>query len=139
MMDVKEKCLIAVFAVLLSVASPMASNAQDVLEACSKDVDKFCSQVTIGNGRLLACMYAHEDKISDGCDTAMGEAGDQLDWFLASLRDALEKCAGDINKHCSGVEAGQGRIYACLKLKKSELATECKGIVDQVSQRLTAE
>ena len=142
-MEIKKEFLLSgfavLFAVLFAIASPTVSNAQDVLEACAKDVKKFCSQVTLGDGRLLACMYAHEDKISDGCDTAIGEAADQLDWFLSGLREAVAKCAGDINKHCSGVEAGQGRIYACLKLKKSELASECQGVVETVSQRLTAE
>ena len=144
MMDLKKKSLLSGIAVLflgafLAVVPPTASNAQDVLQACADDVRKYCSQVTLGDGRLLACMYAHEDKISNGCDAAIGEAADQLDWFLSGIREAVEKCAGDINKHCSGVEAGQGRIYACLKLKKSELASECKGVVETVSQRLTAE
>lgn len=134
-----RRLLFAVLAVFSIVGAPSIASAQDVLEACAEDIDKFCSQVTLGNGRLLACMYAHEDKISDSCDTAIGEAADQLDWFLAEVREAVAKCSVDIEKHCSGVEAGQGRIYACLKLKKGELAAECKGVVDEVSTRLTAE
>ena len=29
---------------------------------------KFCGQVTPGEGRLVLCMMAHEDKVSNKCD-----------------------------------------------------------------------
>lgn len=138
-MDRFSRLVFVGFALLLTFSSPTVSSAQDVLEVCADDINKYCSQVTLGNGRLLACMYAHEDKISDSCDAAIGEAADQLDWFLAEVREAVAKCAVDIEKHCSEVEVGQGRIYACLKLKTGELAAECKGVVDEVTARLTAE
>ena len=32
--------------------------------ACSEDLKKYCSTVTPGEGRLLLCIEAHEDKIS---------------------------------------------------------------------------
>lgn len=116
-----------------------ATQAQDVLKACEADIQTYCSQVTLGDGRLLACMYAHEDKISPECDVAVADAADQLDWFLSSVRDALETCAPDIQKHCADVEAGQGRIYACLRIKKDQIGDDCKAVVDNVTARLTQE
>ena len=133
----KRRFMLVIAGALALVGSNVPSNAQDVLAACAPDVKKYCSNVTVGNGRLLACLYGHEDKISDSCDAAVAETADQLDWFLSNLRVALEKCAPDINKHCANVEAGQGRIYACLKLKTTEIGNECKAVVEEVSKRLT--
>jgi len=116
-----------------------ATQAQDVLKACEADIKTYCSQVTLGDGRLLACMYAHEDKISPECDVAIADAADQLDWFLSSVREALETCAPDIQKHCADVDAGQGRIYACLRIKKDQIGDDCKAVVDNVTARLTQE
>ena len=108
-----------------------------MLLACESEIKKYCSNVTLGDGRLLACMYAHEDKVSDKCDAAIAEAADQLDWFLSRMREAIAQCAPDIKKHCTGVNLGEGRVFACLMLKKSELADGCGKFVDSVGQRLT--
>ncbi len=113
--------------------------AQDVLQACETDIANYCSQVTPGQGRLLACAYAHEDKLSDSCDQAISEAADQLDWFLHEVKTAIETCAVDIEKHCSEVAAGEGRIYRCLKKKKAELDPDCGGVVEEVTARLISE
>jgi hypothetical protein len=32
-----------------------------VTTACEPEIKAYCSQVTLGEGRLLACFYAHED------------------------------------------------------------------------------
>ena len=131
--------LTAAAAALMLLNAPSATQAQDVLKACEADIKTYCSQVTLGDGRLLACMYAHEDKISPECEVAIADAADQLDWFLSSVREALETCAPDIQKHCADVEAGQGRIYACLRIKKDQIGDDCKGVVANVTARLTQE
>ena len=131
-----RQSILALSALIMLALTPITSNAQDVLSACANDVTKYCSQVKLGHGRLLACLYAHEDKISDACDLVIAEPADQLDWFFSEIRAAIEKCAPDIEKHCARVEAGKGRIYACLKQKHGELGSECKRIVNRVSARL---
>ena len=131
--------LTAAAAALMLLNATSATQAQDVLKACEADIKTYCSQVTLGDGRLLACMYAHEDKISPECDVAIADAADQLDWFLSSVREALETCAPDIQKHCADVDAGQGRIYACLRIKKDQIGDDCKAVVDNVTTRLTQE
>jgi len=35
-------------------------------------------------------------------------------------------CAGDVARYCKGVEAGGGRVTACLKEHEAELSAECK-------------
>jgi len=131
--------LTAASAALMLLNATSATQAQDVLKACEADIKTYCSQVTLGDGRLHACMYAHEDKISPECDVAIADAADQLDWFLSSVREALETCAPDIQKHCADVEAGQGRVYACLRIKKDQIGDDCKAVVDNVTTRLTQE
>jgi Cysteine rich repeat len=125
--------------VLILLNASSAIQAQDVLKACETDIKTYCSKVTLGDGRLLACMYAHEDKLSEQCDVAVADAADQLDWFLSSVREAIATCAPDIEKHCADVAAGQGRIYACLRIKKDEIGDDCKAVVDEVTARLTQE
>ena len=35
--------------------------------SCAKEIKKYCSTVTPGEGRVIYCMQAHEDKLSPGC------------------------------------------------------------------------
>ncbi len=39
-------------------------------EACSEEIGQFCHDVTPGDGRILACLYAHEDRLTEGCRVA---------------------------------------------------------------------
>ncbi len=100
--------------------------AQSIFEACAKDLETYCAAVTPGNGRTLACIYAHEDKVSDECDAATENAASLLDWFFETMRYVYDRCADDVQKHCAGTEFGGGRIFSCLNEKSSELTDACK-------------
>jgi hypothetical protein len=106
-----------------------------LLEACATDLNKYCDQVTPGEGRLLHCVAAHQDKISGQCDYALYEAATILQELSEAIYYVATECADDIDKHCSDVAAGEGRILACLEEKESELADECKqSLVDTVGE-----
>ncbi len=103
--------------------------AQSIFESCSKDIEIYCSQVTPGNGRLSACIYSYEDKISDECDAATENLSTLLDWFLETVRYTMDQCADDIQKYCAGTEFGGGRILSCLAEKSSQIADGCQEAV----------
>ena len=42
--------------------------------ACANDIKKYCLTVTPGEGRMIYCMQAHENKISTKCAFELGEA-----------------------------------------------------------------
>lgn len=111
------------------------AHSQGVLKACEGDIKKYCSAVKPGDGRLLACFYAHEDKISDSCDRAVGDVADQLDNFMDTIRAGWAACAGDIEKHCAKVAAGEGRIYNCLKTQRTSLKQACGKFVDEAVKK----
>ena len=39
--------------------------------ACKPDHDQYCKDITPGEGREMACLHAHSDKLSAGCKEAM--------------------------------------------------------------------
>lgn len=110
--------------------------AQSIFESCAKDLETYCGAVTPGNGRTLACIYAHEDKVSDECDAATQNGAALLDWFFESVRYVYDQCADDIQKHCIGTEFGGGRILSCLNEKSSELTVACKEVTAEFGGRL---
>jgi Golgi apparatus protein 1 len=107
----------------------LAAAADQIQAACAEDAKKFCSNVTPGEGRLLFCMIAHEDKIATKCDYALYKAGRGLDRALNRLEDIADACWDDIEKHCAETAAGEGQIAKCLVTKKASLSKECGDVL----------
>ncbi len=121
---------------MLGAATTEQLAAQSIFESCETDLKDFCSQVLPGNGRILACIYAHEDKVSESCDAAIEDQASLLDWFFESVRYVMDRCADDIQKHCAGVKFGGGRIFSCLVEKTSSLTDDCRTLIPEMKQRL---
>src|SRR5262249_55602903 len=51
----------------------IAGAIEQLRTACADELRAFCSTVTPGEGRLLLCMQAHEDKIGGQCELALLE------------------------------------------------------------------
>ncbi len=96
-----------------------------VEEACEAEITAYCSQVTRGEGRLLACFYAHGDKLSGRCEYALYEGVAELDQFVTALTHVATQCDDDLTKFCADVEIGEGRVGACLLEHKSEVSEAC--------------
>ena len=110
--------------------------AQSIFESCAKDLETYCGAVTPGDGRTLACIYAHEDKVSDKCDAATENGAALLDWFFETVRYVYDRCADDVQKHCAGTEFGGGRIISCLIENSSDLADACREVTAEFDGRL---
>ncbi len=41
---------------------------QSVADGCKVELETYCTKVTPGQGRILACLYAHGDKLSAKCE-----------------------------------------------------------------------
>ena len=104
----------------------------DILGACEADIVAYCAEVEPGNGRIAACLYAYEDKLSEPCDKAMSDTADVIDLFFDRLRYVKQQCGADIRTYCSEVELGQGRLFTCLAEKRSEISAECGEVIDNI-------
>jgi len=118
-----------------AVAERLAAGFKKLETACGDDVKKFCSTVTPGEGRLMYCMQAHEDKISDGCASALDEVAYQAEATADNLREAVNACRSDIEKVCATTQPGQGRIAACLAANKASVSKGCADAVQKVQDR----
>jgi len=101
-----------------------------VVKACEDEIESYCSQVTPGEGRLLACFYAHGDKLSGRCEYALYSAAAQLEQFAAAVTHLATQCHEDLVNYCSEVEMGEGRVASCLLEHKEEVAEACRKAID---------
>ena len=97
-----------------------------VATGCERELIAFCKDVTPGEGRVLACLYAHEDKLSAKCEYALFDAAAQLERAVSALSYVANECGGDLEKLCTDVPAGEGRLLNCLNKNASQVSIRCK-------------
>ena len=105
---------------------------QTVAEGCKVELEKFCGNVTPGGGRVLACLYAYGDKLSPKCEFALYDAAAQLERAVAALSYVANECDEDLDKYCSAVAPGEGRLLNCLEKKEKQLTKRCKQALNDV-------
>jgi hypothetical protein len=98
---------------------------ETVATGCEKELADYCQGVTPGDGRILACLYAHADKLSGQCEYALFDAAAQLERAVAALAYLVNECGDDLDKHCKGVAAGEGRLLDCLDKNEKKVSRRC--------------
>ena len=118
--------LMIVVASSAAPAKEKQSIADQVKEGCKAELEGFCKDVTPGEGRLLACFYAFENKLSSRCEYALYDASVQLERAVAAFQHGVNECHADLQKHCKDVEPGEGRIMDCMQKHKDKLSKRCR-------------
>jgi hypothetical protein len=113
----------------------LAAGFKKLETSCGDDLKKYCSTVTPGEGRIVLCMQAHEDKISVGCASALDEVVLQVETTADHLREAVIACRGDIGKYCATTLPGQGRLAACLAANRTSVSMSCAEAVQKLLDR----
>ncbi len=104
----------------------------NVLEGCENELAEHCSAVTPGERRVLACLYAHGDKLSQQCELAVYESAVRLERAINAISYVASSCRSELQSFCAGVEAGDGRIAQCLRDHADELTPVCSTALSEV-------
>ena len=107
---------------------------EHVLENCGAEIESYCSQVTLGEGRLMACFYAHEDKLTVGCVHALYDAAVALEQAINALVYVATNCETDIDTYCAEVEVGEGRILNCLSASRESISEQCSTVLSELEE-----
>lgn len=103
-----------------------------VRDGCSSELTQYCAEVTPGEGRLLACLYAHGDKLSGTCELALYDAAARLERAISTITYVASECRAELETHCADVEVGEGRVAQCLKDHASDLSPGCNQALTNV-------
>ena len=122
-----------VVSVLLTTGWAQADEnlVEGLKKACNRELTTFCKGVQPGEGRILACLYAFQDRVSGKCDYAIYDAATELEHAATALKFAAAECKDDLLKYCGNVQVGQGRVKACLDKNEQSLSEKCKEALKQ--------
>lgn len=139
----KTRVILAVFLVLVlahpafSASDPLKQGVQGALDTftagCEQELNTYCKDVIPGDGRIIACLYAYQDKLSLRCERAFYDSVGQLDRVLTNLTYAVNECRDDLQAHCADVEPGEGRLLDCLNKNEKKVSARCNTALKDVN------
>ncbi|HET6363452.1 MAG TPA: cysteine rich repeat-containing protein [Nitrospirota bacterium] len=118
--------VIGMVLVFTGVVSAQQTLVESVVKGCDKELKTYCKDVTPGEGRGLACLYAHSDKLSGQCEYALYDAAMQLERVINALAYTANECRDDLTKFCSDIKPGGGRLMQCIDKNDANVSKRCK-------------
>ncbi len=116
-----QKTLISLITIIMFLGVVCSVQAQEPSRkgSCKADIEKFCKDVKPGQGRIVKCMKAHENELSQPCK-------DEIAADKEKSKEFVKNCKPDADKFCKDIKPGHGRIIHCLKQHQAELAPNCQ-------------
>jgi hypothetical protein len=133
----KVSLLMAMAMVFVSFSITWSTDdlAESVAKGCEKELASYCTTVTPGNGRILACLYAYSDKLTGQCEYALYDTAVQLERLVATFSYVKNECDADLNKFCSAVDVGKGHLLECLDENSNKISARCAKALKDVSTK----
>lgn len=91
-----------------------ADAVSQLAAACRADLAKYCKGVELGNGRLRACLDAHQSVVSPGCQQTRLTVYASITRRAAAQRDIGRLCDADIERLC-GTSHADAHLVECLR------------------------
>jgi len=111
----------------------LSSAIERVEDACGNDIERFCSEVTPGSGRIASCMQAYSDQLSRRCQFTLRRAVNRVQQAVENIADT---CMTAVQQQCGDTD----NVRNCVQQKRSSLPQSCQTIVAavQTGQALAA-
>jgi hypothetical protein len=90
-----------------------ADAVDQLATACRADFAKYCKNVELGNGRLRACLDAHQNVVSPRCQQTRAMVYASIARRAAAQRDIGTICDADIERLC-GTSHADAHLVECL-------------------------
>jgi len=117
------------------VTKEVAAALDTFTQGCQQELSTYCKDVTPGEGRILACLYAFQDKVSPRCERALYDSLGQLDRTLSNLQFAVTECNDDLKTVCAEVKPGEGRLLDCLNKNEAKVSKRCTTALKDVGYK----
>ena len=137
----KKPLILAVLLVLslafsaFAATDPLTKGLQGALDTftqgCQQELTTFCKDVPPGEGRIVACLYAFQDKLTPRCEYALYDSVGQLDRTLTNLSYAIGECRDDLKSYCAEIKPGEGRLLDCLNKNEAKVSSRCNSALKE--------
>ncbi|MBN8918512.1 MAG: hypothetical protein J0I31_23230 [Rhizobiales bacterium] len=132
------------FAAVILAGSASAAGAQTMSYAqagallarsCGPDINKFCSNVNLGEGKLLACMDGKINQVSAKCKADYATAKASIAERDAAQDSIQEVCSADTARLCPGMVPQDGNLLSCLLQATRVVSDRCNAAITNAGYR----
>ena len=134
-----KACILFVSVFLLLTSShaeqtgkPLAEKLQEgriiihsSVRGCDEDIKQHCDGLGNEAGKIFMCLTAYEEHLSEKCKSGILEAAMSVQLGAAALSYSVNSCEADVDKLCSNIQPGEGRLVSCIKANKAEVSKKC--------------
>ena len=106
----------------------LSSAIERIEGACGDDIQRFCSDVTPGGGRIANCVRAYSDQLSQRCQFTLGRA---VNRFQQAVENIADTCMTAVEKQCGDT----GNVRQCVQQKRSSLPQSCQTIIAAIQAK----
>ena len=97
---------------------------EEFARACRRDIDRLCSEVQPGRGRVVACLIRQQDDLSSSC----GPEIERIQGAAETISTIRAACRADAERLCAGVPREAGPLVECLQANRSNLSETCSAL-----------
>ena len=116
---------------LLSIATSSAMAAENAIgravKSCGQDIDTYCANVKPGGGRLVGCLYSHDQEISSECGMALSEMALEHEAAVAQGAEIFDACETERESFCPTEQWGHGGVVRCLSMQSHTVESVSAG------------
>jgi Cysteine rich repeat len=102
-----------------------ADAVDQLAAACRTDLAKYCKNVELGNGRLRACLDAHQNVVSPRCQQTRAMVYASIARRAAAQRDIGRICDADIERLCGTSHADAHLVECLLSVAPTAMSPAC--------------
>jgi hypothetical protein len=129
-------------AVLLAFVAPSSAQTIGYAEAadrlglaCGADIQKYCKNVNLGNGRINSCLEQNQANVSLQCKLTRAEVFQLLQKRAVAQAVVRKVCDTDIRRLCAGVVQDDGYLLECGLKAWRALSDKCQQAITDAGWR----
>ena len=127
------RAFLPLLVLLAGLAAPGAPARADMMSACAPEIQKFCSDVRSGRGRISACLASEMAQLGSACRPEVQSVmqspltpGYVRRAVNPSFRAPLpQACVVPAQSLCPNIPAGDARVFACLYARSDRAGKAC--------------
>lgn len=112
------------------------ADAIKILSAsCGDDIEKYCKNVNLGDGRIQQCLVEHEANVSAQCNADYARVFALLQQRFAAQAAVDQACNRDAQQYCKLTKPGKGNILKCLLKAEPSVSNKCNQAITDAGYR----
>lgn len=136
--------LVAFSAAAATTAHTTAAQAQTMsyaqaatllAKSCGPDIDRFCSNVNLGGGQVVACLNSQISKVSAKCKADYALATASIAKREAAQDSIVQVCNADARQFCQGMIPEDGNLLSCLLKATKVVSAACNQAITDAGYR----